>query len=109
LHRRRHLVTLVFCAVIVSAVSFTSTSEPRDKAFNDTAQVGTRTLWLKRNAWIDLSASKWIAFRNLFWQVNASPKALFRLLAGQPSSETSDGSCTGRRPGGSSIGPKDAR
>jgi hypothetical protein len=24
----------------------------------DTAQVGTRTLWLKRDAWIDLSASE---------------------------------------------------
>ena len=30
---RRHPVTLVFCAVIVSAVSFTSTSWPRNEVF----------------------------------------------------------------------------
>lgn len=39
----------------------------------DKAQVGTRTLWLKRNAWIDFSAGEWIALRDLFRQAWASP------------------------------------
>lgn len=39
----------------------------------DKAQVGTRTLWLKRNAWVDFSAGEWIALRDLFLQAWASP------------------------------------
>jgi hypothetical protein len=39
----------------------------------DTAQAGTRTLWLKRAAWIDFSASEWIALRDLFRQAWESP------------------------------------
>jgi hypothetical protein len=39
----------------------------------DKAEAGTRTLWLKRAAWIDFSASEWIALRDLFRKACESP------------------------------------
>jgi len=39
----------------------------------DKAQAGTRTLWLKRDACINFSASEWIALRDLFRQAWESP------------------------------------
>ena len=39
----------------------------------DKAEAGTRTLWLKRAAWSDFSASEWIALRDLFRKAWESP------------------------------------